>query len=193
MIDKRCWRRRTGDFIPNGDGKVPFQAVSLKDLSSSNDHHMGHSLGGHLTTGVPGGCHTLHATSGGVIGTVDLETVNSSPGNSSSCLRASNYSRPYDIFPVNVAIDATLRRTGTSIGVSGVTGHEHQSFQVSSLFSTLHVPCFFLLLKPIIERGRRRKGEGEKRKTKPRKWPENQFASVLWLLQRFFLLCQLLL
>lgn len=169
---------------------MPFQAVSLKDLSSNNDHHIGHSLGGHLTTGGPGGCHTLHSTSG-IIGTVDLETVNSSPGNSSSCLRASNYSRPYDIFPVNVAIDATLRRTGTSIGVSGVTGHEHQSFQVSKKevfflplsMCMLHFFFFFLTSFTIIE-----KKQTQKMACEPVRKCTLVTAKVLFTLQ--LLLCR---
>lgn len=121
---------------------MPFQAVSLKDLSSLNDHHMSHSLGAHLTTGGPTSCHTLHSPNGGIIGTLDLETVHSSPGNSNSCLRASNYSRPYDIFPVNVAIDATLRR-GATINIAGANGHEQQSFQVNSSLSSsiVHFSC----------------------------------------------------
>lgn len=80
------------DFLPNGDSKVPFQAVSLKDLSTVESHSR----------------HTPLS--------VELES-------SESCLRGSNYARPYDIFPVSVgAIDAsTLRRVAA--------GHE-KSFPV---------------------------------------------------------------
>ena len=75
---------------------MPFQAVSLKDLSTVETHSR----------------HTPLS--------VELES-------SESCLRGSNYARPYDIFPVSVgAIDAsTLRRAAAA----AAAGHD-KSFSV---------------------------------------------------------------
>lgn len=76
------------DFIGNnGESKVPFQAVSLKDLSSVESHSR----------------HTPLS--------VELES------NESCLQRVgSNYARPYDMFPVTVGpIDAsTLRRAAAA-------------------------------------------------------------------------------
>jgi hypothetical protein len=83
------------DFLANGNGdsKVPFQAVSLKDLSAA----------------VESTAHSRHTP-------ISLELESSE-----SCLRGSNYARPYDIFPVSVgAIDAsTLRRAAAAAAAAG--------------------------------------------------------------------------
>ena len=77
---------------------MPFQAVSLKDLSAGVESHSRQTP-------------------------LSLELESSD-----SCLRGSNYARPYDIFPVNVgAIDAsTLRRAAAA---AAAVGHD-KSFAV---------------------------------------------------------------
>lgn len=81
---------------------MPFQAVSLKDLSTVVESHSRHTP---LS--------------------MELES-------SESCLRGSNYARPYDIFPVSVgAIDAsTLRRAAAVAAAAAAGGHDKSSFQL---------------------------------------------------------------
>lgn len=91
---------------------MPFQAVSLKDLSSAVESHARHTP---LS--------------------VELES-------SESCLRGggggssigigggSNYARPYDIFPVNVgSIDASTLRRAAAAAAAAASGHD-KSFSV---------------------------------------------------------------
>lgn len=92
---------------------MPFQAVSLKDLSSAVESHARHTP---LSVELESSESCLRGGGGG-------------GGSSMGIGGGSNYARPYDIFPVNVgSIDAsTLRRAAAA--AAAASGHE-KSFSV---------------------------------------------------------------
>lgn len=104
------------EYLPNGgDGNVPFQAVSLKDLSSSLPPHL-----------LESSRHTP----------LSIEVESSDSCLSRLPLSGSNtcptYSRPYELFPVNItAVDtATLRRVQAAHAAANMDKNSTTTFQV---------------------------------------------------------------
>jgi len=104
------------EYLPNGgDGNVPFQAVSLKDLSSSLPPHL-------LESSRQTPLSIEVESSDSCLSRLPLSGSNTCP----------TYSRPYELFPVNItAVDtATLRRVQAAHAAANMDKNCTTTFQV---------------------------------------------------------------